>query len=419
MANEHPANTMPSSFATDAEVAAAVTKHEQDYHAYDIPQLPKRPNCVESARLGADGLPNAIEPGAGLKATLRGAIVPAVLNFSNGFEDGRRVENRVTIDEDLLDVWTLTANTTNYLFFERQANNNLIALAFSVRPTDGMRLPATAALNQHVYVIPEGRMYVCTQASTGGGSSKVNAATALNAQSGGQQGGYPASNAFDGNGGTGWRSSQLSTNVNGRAWIGQVFASRKKITEVEITQETSSSNRITSCKVEISDDNWISKTTLGTFSLVGGYNKLTLPTPQLGQYIRVLANASTGTSSPWIVFELKFNEDVAIIGNPPVFEPKERLCVGEAQTGPSSVTGATTYALNGEFATGRRELTGGVLNTIKHALGTTSAHVTIRGATAPGGALGPITYTSMDHLTLTLTPGGSIVEGEVIVTRGY
>jgi hypothetical protein len=420
MANEHPASTMPTTFATDAEVAAAITAHNNAFHAQDIPQRPRRRNSVEAGRVSAaDGLPNFIEAGAGLKATLRGAAVPAVFNFAAGYDQGRPVDNRVTIDEDLSNLWTLTANATNYLFLERQSDNTLVPLAYTVRPSDGMTLPATAALNQHHYVIPEGRMYVCTQASTGGGSSKVNAATTANAQSGGAQGGYPASNAYDTNGASGWRSSQLGTMVFDRAWIGQVFATRKRITEVEITQETASNNRITSCKVEVSDNNWATATTLGTFPLVGGYNKITIPSPSLGQSIRVKANASTGSSTPWIVFTVKFNEDVPIVGNPPVFATKERVCVGEAVTGATSVTGTTGYALNGEYATGRRALSPGVLNTIKHALGTTSAHLTLRGATAAGGALGPITYTSMDHLTLNLTPDGSVVEGEAIVTRGY
>lgn len=132
--------------------------------------------------------------------------------------------------------------------------------------------------------------------------------------SGGDHASYPKKNAFDDNASTTWVSSQKSPSIKGTSYIGYDFGSgvTKAIGKFTIKQTNSSNGRLTSVKLEYSD-NGSSWTTQQTFTIADDSNVnpyYTSVAPSAHRYWRLLANGDVngGAGNTWDVLEVEFME---------------------------------------------------------------------------------------------------------------
>lgn len=137
--------------------------------------------------------------------------------------------------------------------------------------------------------------------------STVDDATQANSISGGDYLTYAKEKAFD-NAGNAWICSQAYGGISGVAYIGQNFGSEKKLVKFTIQQSTNGDWRISSAKVQYSD-NGSAWSDLETFALVNdsAVNTHTLSAhSQSHAYWRILANAEPYSGAArWEVLEVE------------------------------------------------------------------------------------------------------------------
>lgn len=96
--------------------------------------------------------------GDGLSVIIDGSTIPVVLTLADGFNENGAKDYVETIDKKI-SAWTLSINTTSYLFVER---NNAGALSYGsaiTKPVFSASLPSGIATNTHVFNTLEQKMY--------------------------------------------------------------------------------------------------------------------------------------------------------------------------------------------------------------------------------------------------------------------
>lgn len=377
---------------------------------------------VAAARLGTDGRPNFLEAGAGLTVKMLGAEAPVVMVFAYGNAQGGPLDYiGSVIDDSSLHFDNLPANDTSYLYVDRDPSSGVLTTgASTIKPIYSPKEPSNPAVGMHWFQIGTGLMHVCTSA-TSGGTQRQDVSDTTGVISGGDATGGAKENAFDGDTGTNWASSQTGTNVFSNAYIGDYFGGiSHTIKEILFHQSSNWEERISSAILQVSDDG-VTWTDIENFALSAGSQILTPASPQAGKYARLKANASTNTGKSWKVSEIEFRADVTLPGDT-AWNQAQRLFVGEAVTDASTVTSVKAYALKGRDQTGRFAVTGGSTQTINHNLGTEVAIPRI-GLAATAGAvldLDPATNPNLDHNTLTFgVPSSGYAEADVVVERAF
>ena len=126
--------------------------------------VPVRQTVLSSA-VDASGYANFISIGSGLAVNIDGTPTPVRIAFSAGFGANGALNYVGTIDSDT-SISSLAANTTNYLFAERDSGTGAVTLGkVSVAPVYSYAAPSHAA-NQYWFSIPEMVMYLSNGTDT-------------------------------------------------------------------------------------------------------------------------------------------------------------------------------------------------------------------------------------------------------------
>ena len=117
---------------------------------------------VFSGAVDSGGAANFLSAGTGLSINLAATTVPVCIAFAAGFSSSGKVDYVGRIASDVTAAWSgLTANTTNYLFSDRNTGTGVITyVASTLAPIYGYGIAKSIVNGQHTYRIDEGVMYV-------------------------------------------------------------------------------------------------------------------------------------------------------------------------------------------------------------------------------------------------------------------
>ena len=289
------------------------------------------------------GCANFLSAGTGLAVDLAATSVAVAIAFAAGYDSSGQVSYVGRVSADVSDAWSgLTASTTNYLYVDRNSGTGALTYGQS------LYYPVYQAFAPSWHPKP---------ASTG--ATTVNGGT----------GSGSAAAAFDGDPTNYWGSSQTAaTPVTGNAYIGIDAGAGNTVRIVAFTIRNSSTANecINSVKAEWSSDgaSWTTIDTTAISATADAQNTYTVSSYTAARYFRLLANANTGGASAWKVYELSCWHKPADMHwfdlatrtmkrwDGSAWETKQRVFVGEAVTDATTVTSATTYALNGMYDSG-------------------------------------------------------------------
>ena len=123
--------------------------------------VPKR-QTVFSGSVDSSGAANFLSAGTGLSINLAATTVPVATAFSAGFNSRGQVDYVGRVTADIAAAWSgLTANSTLYLFIDRNVSTGALTYVFStLAPTYGFGITKSTVNGQRTYRIDEGVMYV-------------------------------------------------------------------------------------------------------------------------------------------------------------------------------------------------------------------------------------------------------------------
>lgn len=297
---------------------------------------------ISGAVSSTTGCANFLSSSTGLTMDIAATTTAVCIAFSAGYDSSGAVNYIGRISADATSAWTgLTASTTNYLYVERNSSTGALTYGQSLYyPMYQAWAPA----------------YHHRPASTGGTPG-----------SGGEAGGA-AANAFDGNTGNQFGSTQTGAGVSGAAYLSYDFGSgnTRQIVAFTVRNFSSANNSVNSVKAEWSSDGaaWTTIQTSALSTTAGAIQTITVSSYTAARYFRLLANANTAVGQPWYLPEVQFwhlPEDAHWFDTAAMkmyayvsgsWTAKQRVFVGEAVTNATVVTSSVTYGLNGDYDSG-------------------------------------------------------------------
>ncbi|MBS1983112.1 MAG: hypothetical protein JST16_02975 [Bdellovibrionales bacterium] len=302
---------------------------------------------VLNGSVDSNGSANFLSAGSGLAVNLAATSTPVVLSFSDGFDSTGAVEKLAVVSSDVSSAWSsLPASSTVYLYVDRNSSNGSLSYGYSTSKP------------QYAPYQPSGVAATPTMTSNTAPSGTVTEGSSYNAS-------Y-----------LGWKAFNKTTVDNNDAWctasgvtastLGYQFPSAKVISSYSV-QYRNYSDPLEAPKdwTFQGSSNGSSWTTLDTRSSETGWSQnqkrsYTVSSPASYAYYRLNITNNNGTASAIIcVGEVELKEIVSNWFDMAAFKFKswngsswdavQRLFVGEAVTGASSVSSVTTYALRGYY----------------------------------------------------------------------
>ena len=320
--------------------------------------------------------------GGGLTVDLKATEKPVVLAFADGFGERGAIDYVKRIKQDIPAAWSLPPNQTSYLYVDLDRYGNA---SFGVSPLP----PSYTASMAHVSKVS----LTPAMSSYTAGSITVSASSEYDA--------YNAVwNAF--NKIIGSTSGAYYTSATVPASIEVDFGKPENVTRYTIlpyqhATERGYDPRDWTVEARNSlDDPWTVLDTITNYAFSGmALSSFELNNHNKYRYYRINVSASNGQpqivideidlltdSDSWFdltEFKMKVRQGVSL-------EPRLRLYVGEAVTGPDSVISLVTYALRGQYET-RVPIQSAAIIAKSHNLGVVPRNISSMGSLTPGGPL--------------------------------
>jgi hypothetical protein len=296
--------------------------------------VPVRQTVLTGSVAAGTGVANFLSAGSGLSVNLAATTVPINVAFANGFGSGGAVDYVGTVSSDVTSAFSaLPASSTSYLYVDRNSS------------TGALTYGAVTSVPVYSSVEP------LVEVTSGTATSSVTATS-----------GNEASKLFDKNPATGFVASASTTGIITFVPTSAFCLVRYSLTAWDTTspgrmprdwtiQGSNDGNSWTTIDTRSSQTGWVS----------GETRRFTVSNSTSYAQYRINVSANNGTNfleirglSLWGTpvanqhwFDL--NAMQMKVWNGSSWETKQRVFLGEAVTGASSVTSAITYALQGRY----------------------------------------------------------------------
>lgn len=343
--------------------------------------VPVRQTVMAGGVDSATGAANFLSAGTGLAVNLAATTTNVRVAFAAGYNDLGTADYVGTISADVTSAWSgLPASNTTYLYADRNTSTGAITYGFAyAQPIYGQLIQGYQS------AVPYVTGYTKLDPGTGI-TMTISAST--------DRVGNEAWRAFDSADSSGNYSEWDSAAGTFSGWLKADFgaSNSKVITSYAITSGSGSANNDPyTWTFEGSNDNFTTTAVLDTrtaysFAARTTSYTFTFTNTTSYRYYRLNISRTLGNTASWAVAICHFKlfepnayyanqhwfdtaNMVMKVWNGTSFDVKQRVFLGEAVTGASTVTSAITYALNGQYDSGAFAVTANTEYTKSHNLG--------------------------------------------------
>jgi len=350
-------------------------------YADSVISTPVRQTVISGGVDSATGAANFLSAGTGLAVDLAATTTNVRMSFAAGYNDLGGLNYVSTINADVTGAWSsLPASNTTFLYADRNTSTGAITYGFAyAQPIYGQLIQGYQS------AVPYATGYTVLDPGTGT-TITISASTDRVANQ--------AWRAFDSADSSGNYSEWDSAAGTFSGWLKTDFgaSNSKVITSYAITSGSGSANNDPyTWTFEGSNDNFTTTAVLDTrtaysFAARTTSYTFTFSNSTAYRYYRLNVSRTLGNTASWAVAICHFKlfepnayyanqhwfdtaNMVMKVWNGTSFDIKQRVFLGEVITGASTVTTATTYALNGQYDSGAFAVTASTEYTKSHNLG--------------------------------------------------
>jgi len=357
----------------------ALTKAQADFLYLTLTQGDTRylkgskRQTVLTGSVDTNGYANAISAAAGLNLTLAATTTPVVVNFAAGFDDAGELNYLARVIADVVNAWTVPANSLSLLYIERNAGTGALTYGYETGIHGNgygigyAKTPQVATPRMSANNAPYGTASASTSYDSNYQPWKV----------------FNRTN-FD------YTDCWISQIGAGTGWLRFDYPEALTIKRYAITMRNDATDRgsPTAWTFEGSNDNGSSWNVLDTKSGQAIFSQAETRTYDIANAtayksyrINITASSIAGSGSSLTIARFDLYHDKQSFfclsdwkmyewGGGTTWTQKQRVFIGDAISGAASITSVVTYAYNGQYTSSDTAVpANGTLMSFNHNLG--------------------------------------------------